>query len=97
LENVNTIGPTYATPPPHIDCAKLASLKIPTLVLNGAGTRLFYQLSGQTAAACIPGAKSASIPEARHMVIVERPGATAVSMLEFLAEQTDASQAGHSG
>ena len=87
LANAATIGPTYSTPAPHLDHMHLASLRIPALILNGARTRPVYELSGLAAAASIPNAKSAVIADARHMVIVERPDATAMSMLEFLALQ----------
>lgn len=85
LENVMTIGPTYATPPPQFTCAQLAQVRVPTLVLNGADSRMFYRRSGRAAVTCIPGAQLASIARAKHMVIAENPHATAASMLEFLA------------
>jgi pimeloyl-ACP methyl ester carboxylesterase len=84
LENAKTIGPTYATPPPHFARSQLARLSMATLILSGADTRPFYRLSAQAAAACIAGSRSGVIRDARHMVIVENPDATATAMLDFL-------------
>ncbi len=84
LQNANTIGPTYATPPPPYTCSQLARLSMPTLVTGGADTRPFYRRSAQAAAACIAGSRSVVIRDARHMVIVENPDATAAAMLDFL-------------
>jgi len=84
LENAKTIGPTYATPPPHFARSQLARLSMPTLILSGADTRPFYRRSAQAAAACIAGSRSGVIRDARHMVIVENPDATATAMLDFL-------------
>jgi len=84
LENSNTIGPTYAAPPPRYTCSQLARLSMPTLILSGADTRPFYRRSAQAAAHCIAGSRWGFIRDARHMVIVENPDATATAMLDFL-------------
>jgi pimeloyl-ACP methyl ester carboxylesterase len=84
LENATTIGPTYAKPPPAFACSQLARLPMPTLVLNGADTRPFYLRSGQAVATCVPGSRSGVVPDARHMVMVENPHATAAAILDFL-------------
>jgi pimeloyl-ACP methyl ester carboxylesterase len=86
LQNAATVGPTFSAAPPHVDCAALAALPTPTLVLNGEWTRPFYRVVGERAAACIPHARRAIIPRAGHMTIVERPDETAKLMLEFLEE-----------
>jgi pimeloyl-ACP methyl ester carboxylesterase len=87
LENAATIGPTYATAPPAVSCDALRHLRTRTLVVNGERTRRFYRAVGDRAAACIPGARRARIPQAGHMTIVERPEETAALMMTFLAEQ----------
>jgi esterase len=84
LENANTIGPTYATPPPGYTCSQLERLSMPTLILSGGDTRAFYRRSAQAAAHCIAGSRSGVIRDARHMVIVENADATAAAMLDFL-------------
>ena len=84
LENANTIGPTYSTPPPRYTFSQLARLSMPALILSGADSRAFYRRSAQAAAACIAGTRSGVVGNARHMVIVENPEATAAAMLDFL-------------
>ena len=48
-------------------------LHVPTLVLNGERTRMWYRLIGQAMAACVPGACAATIEAAGHMAIVGNP------------------------
>jgi pimeloyl-ACP methyl ester carboxylesterase len=87
LENAATIGPTFAAAPPAVGPASLRALRVPTLVLNGARTRAFYRVIGETAASSIPGARSGRIPGAGHMTIVEQPDETAALMRTFLDEE----------
>jgi pimeloyl-ACP methyl ester carboxylesterase len=86
-QNAATIGPTFASAPPHVTCDALRRLDRPTLVLNGELTRPFYRAAGKATASCIPGARAARIPGVRHMTIVERPEETAVLMMTFLDER----------
>jgi pimeloyl-ACP methyl ester carboxylesterase len=85
LANARTLGPTYATAPPAIDCAQLRRLAVPALVLRGARTRPFYRLAAESAARCIPGARCDVIADAAHMAIVENPAATAQAIDTFVA------------
>jgi pimeloyl-ACP methyl ester carboxylesterase len=85
LDNAATIGPTFAVAPPDLTCAQLQALRVPTLVLTGALTRVWFKLIGEACKACIPGAEAGIIPGARHMTIVENPEATASLLLEFLS------------
>jgi esterase len=87
LQNAATVGPTFSAPPPHVGCDTLRAVEVPTLVLNGERTRPFYRVVGERAAACIPGARRAWIPQAAHMTIVERPDETAALIMEFLEEK----------
>jgi pimeloyl-ACP methyl ester carboxylesterase len=84
LLNARTVGPTFATAAPTVTCDLLQQLRMPTLVMNGADTRLWYRRVGEAVAACIPGAETAVIPAAGHMAIVENPEETAALLLAFL-------------
>jgi pimeloyl-ACP methyl ester carboxylesterase len=86
LQNAATVGPTFSASPPHVDCEALRDLQVPTLVLNGMRTRVFYRAVGERATACVPDARRAWIAGAAHMTIVERPDETAALMMEFLGE-----------
>ena len=84
LDNASTVGPTMSTPRPHVTREMLGTLRIPTLVLRGARTRLYYRLIADAMAGAIRGARDARIPGAGHMTIVENPDATASLLLDFL-------------
>ena len=85
LANAPTIGPTFATPPPEVTCEQITGLRVPVLVLRGERTRLWYRLIAEATASCIPGAESAQIADAAHMVIVEQPERTASLIRSFIA------------
>jgi len=83
-ENARTLGPTIAGSQPDVSPASLRSLRVPTLVVNGAQTRGYYRLIGEVATASIPGAKLTRIPGCGHMAIVEDPAATTALLEQFL-------------
>lgn len=85
LDNASTVGPTFLSPAPEVPSDRLRELGVPTLVLAGERTRAYFRAIAQTVAACVPGAEAATIPDAGHMVIVERPAETAAALLAFLA------------
>jgi len=86
LANAKTIGPNIAAAAPSVTCEDLNALRVPTLVLNGELTRMWYRLIGQAAAACVPDAQAAIIERAGHMAIVENPLRTATLLTQFFAE-----------
>jgi pimeloyl-ACP methyl ester carboxylesterase len=85
LENAATVGPTFSRAAPEVTCDDLRVLRIPTLVLNGERTRLYYRLIGERLASCLPGSTHQTITDAAHMTIVEQPAATAAILSTFLA------------
>jgi pimeloyl-ACP methyl ester carboxylesterase len=87
IANAVTMGPTFAVAARHVSREQLTSLRLPTLVLNGQGTRAWYRLIGESVAAAIPGSERGVIPDAGHMAIVENPGATSTLILEFLSRR----------
>jgi pimeloyl-ACP methyl ester carboxylesterase len=86
LANAKTIGPNIAAPAPTLTCDELSVLHVPTLVLNGERTRMWYRLIGRAVAACVPGAQAATIEAAGHMAIVENPTQTSMLLTQFIAE-----------
>ena len=85
LANAKTIGPNIIASAPTVTCDELHGLQVPTLVLNGELTRMWYRLIGQATAACVPGAQAATIAAAGHMAIVENPMQTATFLTQFFA------------
>lgn len=64
----------------------LGSIKLPTLVIEGAGEQLLPAGSGKALADAIPGARLASIPGGGHFVPVENPDGVNEAVREFLSE-----------
>ena len=83
--NALTIGPTFGSPWIQPTPEQLTPLRPPVLVLRGERTRPWYRLIAAAAAACLPGARIAIVPDAGHMAIVENPAATAALIEQFVA------------
>jgi pimeloyl-ACP methyl ester carboxylesterase len=90
LDNAVTAGPTVSHPPPRVSREDLGALAVPTLVVAGEHTRLYYRLIARQVAAAIPGARAIELAGAAHMTIVERPDDTAAVLASFFDEQEKA-------
>jgi pimeloyl-ACP methyl ester carboxylesterase len=84
LENAATVGPTFAHEPPPVACEDVRESSVPTLVLNGERTRLYFRLIGERLAACLAAGTYAQITGASHMAIVDTPMETADRISAFL-------------
>ena len=84
VDNVATVIPMFASPPPRVTCDRLHELQVAVLVLRGENTRTWFRLIAEATAACLPHAESGTIPASGHMSIVENPSATAKLVATFL-------------
>lgn len=84
LQNAASVGPTFSRPAPEVTPQQVSTLPMPTLVLRGARTRLYYRLIAETVASAVPNARRAQVPDAGHMSIVERPEAVGALLQPFL-------------
>lgn len=66
--------------------ADLARIAVPTLLIAGEHDQAAPPKTMQRMAEAIPGARLAVIPDAGHMVHLERPAAFRAALLPFLAE-----------
>lgn len=64
---------------------RVAQIRAPALALCGADDRMTPPRLSEQLAASIPGARLAMVPEAGHMVMQEKPEATAAALREFLS------------
>ena len=64
---------------------------VPAVVLTGADDRLIAPDQAAALAAAIPGARLVRVPEAGHMVILERPEVVTAEIRSLVAEATQAS------
>src|SRR5688572_2250401 len=87
LDNAITAGPTIGHAPPEVTCARLRDVRMPTLVVTGERTRLYYRLIAERVACCVPGAASVTLNDAAHMTIVERPADAAGLISSFLTDR----------
>jgi esterase len=65
--------------------AAAASIRTPTLLLNGADTRPSFIATVEALARVMPDARRVIIPDATHGLITEQPALVAAAVLEFLA------------
>jgi pimeloyl-ACP methyl ester carboxylesterase len=84
-DNARILGFFLSAPPPPMPCPELARLKVPTLVVTGERSNLFYAAVGDAVAGCIPNAARETIPMASHVVQRENPDAFNASLVGFLS------------
>lgn len=87
VENARMLPLLFAAPPPpQITCEHLSRLAVPVTVALGGESRIFYKISAECAAQCIPGARLLTIPDARHLWPIQDPTAFSRLVLDFLEE-----------
>lgn len=64
---------------------RLPSLRVPTLVVHGAGDRLVPTVNGERIAREVPGAELVVIPDANHLFFTDQPERTREVLLDWLA------------
>lgn len=65
--------------------AGLPALKIPTLIVRGVETDTFWESTGHQVQVTNPGVRMVSVPNATHLVPLEKPDEVFGAMQEFLA------------
>jgi pimeloyl-ACP methyl ester carboxylesterase len=72
----------------HFDvAAQLGQIDLPALVMCGAEDRMTRPEQNESLAAGLPRAEFWLVPDAGHMVMLEKPEAVAEKMAQFLAER----------
>lgn len=85
LDNQRTTALQLRAPPPALSCEQLASIKAPTLITRGEQTRPMFAVITHAMARCMPQARVAVIPNARHLAPYENPADFNRAVLDFLA------------
>jgi pimeloyl-ACP methyl ester carboxylesterase len=87
LENVRTIGPQLAQPPPPpITCPLVGAVRTPVLVMRGERTNPYYNAVTDALLSCLPAATERFvIPAAGHSSYAANPAAFTEAVLGFLA------------
>jgi pimeloyl-ACP methyl ester carboxylesterase len=52
---------------------ELPNLKVPMLIIRGAETNTFWESTGRQIQRCLPTIQIHTVPEATHLVALERP------------------------
>lgn len=88
LENARMLPLLFsAPPPPQITCVDLSRLTVPVTVALGGESRMFYRISAEWAAQCIPGARLMTISKARHLWPIQNPKTFSQLALDFLKKK----------
>lgn len=70
----------------------LPKLKIPLLILRGSETDTFWESTGRQVQRCLPSAVISTIPDASHLVALEKPDEILTIANEFLGALPDRTQ-----
>ena len=70
---------------PNYTAAQISSIKVPTLVLDGAHDEIIRQAHVKELARLIPGARLVLIPDSSHFALFQQPAAFNKAVLEFLS------------
>jgi pimeloyl-ACP methyl ester carboxylesterase len=86
LDNARTMPLLLVAPPPPINCARLNTIKTPTLVARGAQSMPFFALMSDEMARCVPSSQLVVIPDSNHDSPQRNPAAFNEAVLDFLAK-----------
>jgi pimeloyl-ACP methyl ester carboxylesterase len=84
LDNARTLPLLFASPPVSMSCDALRALKIPTLLIRGEHTPVFFARTNEAVSRCITGSQKQVIPNASHVMSAQNPEAFNKAVLSFL-------------
>ncbi|MGF6935700.1 pimeloyl-ACP methyl ester carboxylesterase [Paraburkholderia sp. UCT70] len=84
-DNAKTMGPFMAATPPPVDCAKVGTIKAPTLVIEGDHSIAFFREIDNVLVRCISDSERVVVSGADHMIQIRNPSAMNDAVLSFLA------------
>jgi pimeloyl-ACP methyl ester carboxylesterase len=84
LDNARTVPLLLVAPPPPVSCARLNTIKTPTLVTRGAKAMPYYALMSDEMVRCVPGSKLVVVPNSNHDSPQRNPAAFNEAVLSFL-------------
>lgn len=67
-------------------CATLGAVKVPTLVVGGEQSPLYFSLINEVVVQCIPGSRLEIIPKATHLMSSQNPVVFNEALLQFRAQ-----------
>jgi pimeloyl-ACP methyl ester carboxylesterase len=86
-ENSRTLPLLFSGELPPVTCDALSKVTLPTLVVEGERTPVFFSEVDKAVVACIPGSRLVKIPGASHTMSAENAAAFNEALLEFLAKR----------
>jgi pimeloyl-ACP methyl ester carboxylesterase len=84
LDNARTLPLLFASPNSPIPCDALHALKMPTLLIHGEHTPLFFSRINEAVGRCIAGSQKTIIPNASHTMSAQNAGAFNRAVLTFV-------------
>jgi len=85
-DNARTLPALFAAAPSSVPCESLAAVKTPTLVIRGERSPAIFLKTNEAVARCIPGSRSAVVPNASHTMSYQNPPAFNRTVLDFISK-----------
>jgi pimeloyl-ACP methyl ester carboxylesterase len=90
-DNARTLPLLFSAPPAAISCDALRALKVPTLLVRGERTPVFFVKTNESTGRCIAGSRQAVVPAASHVMSADNPAGFNRTVLQFIDQPAKAS------
>jgi len=84
LDNARTLSLLFAAPQVTVSCDALRAVKVPTLLIRGEHTPVFFSSTNDAVGRCIPGSQKRVIPKASHIMSAQNAEAFNEAVLSFV-------------
>ena len=86
LDNARTLPVLFAAPQPTITCDALGGIKVPTLVVRGERTPVFFAATNAAVSKCIAGSTAVTIAKASHAMSFDNPEEFNRAVMGFIGQ-----------
>ena len=84
LDNARTLPLLFASPSKPVPCDTLRALKVPTLLIHGEHTPVFFSRITEAVGRCVTSSQKVVIPKASHTMSAQNPAAFNSAVLAFV-------------
>jgi len=86
LDNARTLPLLFAAPLPAISCDTLRGITVPTLVVQGERTPVFFSATNAAVSKCMAGSKAVTIANGSHVMSFDNAAEFNRAVMGFIAE-----------